>query len=66
MKLLISKRELIIQQARNKTIPYTFPYSPTVASEKAYSIKCLRRKLENKKIQENWVKELRFCPSKVT
>ena len=49
MKLLISKNELIIQQARNNPISHTFRFSPIVALQKAYSITFLKKHLGRKK-----------------
>ncbi len=37
MRLLILKRELIIQQARNNPIPYTFClYAPALAAKRVF------------------------------
>lgn len=66
MRLLILKRELIIQQARNKAIPYTFCLHSSALSAKRVFHYIFKETFEKKKIKENWVKELRFYPSKVT
>jgi len=66
LRVMKLQNELIIQQARNNPIPYTFCLHSSALSAKRVFHYIFKETFRKKKIQENWVKELRFYQSKVT